>query len=149
VKVRALLAAPVGVRTVIGPALVPHGTTAVIRVAESTVNVAGTPWNATLVVLVNPEPRMVTVVPIGPRLGENDVSETAATSARVAARTCTLDAFAGKAEAACAGMAGAIRSTPEAARAIAVSVLLTKGSDPVIRDPFRLALIDTALLEGG
>ena len=69
----ALTAVPPGVVTVIGPLLAPAGTTALMLVADCTVKVAALPLKATAVAPVNPEPLMVTRVPAGPLLGENEL----------------------------------------------------------------------------
>jgi hypothetical protein len=129
-KLPALVAVPFGVRTVILPVVVPHGTVAVIRVFEITLNEAGLPWKVTLVVPLNPEPVMVTLVPIGPLVGENvvtvrvPVADDAATVVVIPVAETTVD----EVMAACADMAGTIIRTPAAARAAAVRALLNIGS---------------------
>jgi hypothetical protein len=74
VKFVALVAVPPGVVTVIFPVTAPLGTIAVIRVpAPFTENVpADTPPNVTAVAPVKPDPLIVTEVPTGPLVGEND-----------------------------------------------------------------------------
>src|SRR5437660_8637935 len=64
-----LLTIRVGVATLITPVVAPLGTVAVICVSESTVKLAETPWKATLVVPVKPQPVMVTLVPGAPEVG--------------------------------------------------------------------------------
>ena len=70
VKSPLLIAVPPGVITVTLPPVVPTGTDAVMRVAESTVNAALIPLNFTAVVPRNPEPLITTDVPMGPEGGE-------------------------------------------------------------------------------
>src|SRR6266508_2299309 len=74
VKFVALVAVPPGVVTVIFPVTAPLGTIALIRVpAPFTENVpADTPPNVTAVAPVKPVPLIVTEVPTGPLVGEND-----------------------------------------------------------------------------
>ncbi len=78
VKLPELVAVPPGVVTLILPVVAPDGTVAVILVGEFTVNeIAETPLNLTEVV-VNPvplkfEPLIVTEVPTGPEVGENEL----------------------------------------------------------------------------
>src|ERR1700693_5791359 len=100
------------------PVVVPHGTIALIRVFDNTVNWPSTPWNRTCVVPLKPDPTMITFVYIGPPLGENPVKVGAA-SARTEALICALEAWV-----ACAGEAGTIIRTAAAASAAALSVLL-------------------------
>lgn len=85
-----LVAKPLGVTTLIRPVVAPAGTTAVILTSESTVNVAGVPANFTLVAPVNPDPLIVTEVPTGPLVGEND--EIAGTAAHEAGATAMVAA---------------------------------------------------------
>jgi hypothetical protein len=69
VNVAALMAAPPGVVTLILAVAAPLGTVAVIVVAESTVKLAFTNPNVTLVVPMKPLPLIVTFVPAGPLAG--------------------------------------------------------------------------------
>ena len=55
--------------TVTVPVVVPVGTVVVISVPETTVNVAGVPLNATAVVPVKFDPRIVTFAPTLPEVG--------------------------------------------------------------------------------
>jgi hypothetical protein len=65
---------PLEVVTEIVPVVVPAGTRAVICVLESTLSdVAAVPWNLTAVTPVNVVPVMMTLAPIVPDAGENDV----------------------------------------------------------------------------
>jgi hypothetical protein len=74
VKSSALVAVPVAVITDIGPVDEPGGTTAVMRVGESTEkSVVGTPLNLTAVVLSKFVPTIATVVPTGPVMGSKEV----------------------------------------------------------------------------
>ena len=74
VKGVALDAVPLGVVTEIAPVEPPTGTTAVILLADTTVKVAaGLPWKLTAVAPVSVVPVMVTVVPVGPLDGVNEV----------------------------------------------------------------------------
>jgi len=73
VKDPALVAVPAGVCTVIEPVVAPDGTTAEICTLESTVNVPLVPLNFTDVAPVKLAPLIVTVIPAGPLVGENDV----------------------------------------------------------------------------
>jgi hypothetical protein len=74
VKSVALVPVPLAFVTVIGPVLAPVGTTAVIWVEELTVKlVEATPPNFTEVVPVKFVPTIVTEVPAGPLVGENEV----------------------------------------------------------------------------
>jgi hypothetical protein len=73
VKLVELVAVPRGVVTVIFPVVAPEGTVAVILVSELMVNAADVPPNLTDVAPVKPEPLIVTDVPTGPLVGENDV----------------------------------------------------------------------------
>jgi hypothetical protein len=72
VKLVELVAAPLGVVTLIGPLLAPLGTVALICALESTVNEAEVPLKATAVAPVKPEPVIVTLVPTGPPVGVNE-----------------------------------------------------------------------------
>jgi len=74
VKFVALVPVPNGVVTVMGPTVVPAGTVAVIVVLAVTVNAAATPLNATFVAPAKLVPVIVTVVPIGPKVGVNEVT---------------------------------------------------------------------------
>ena len=69
-KLVVLWSDPLGVVTVIDPAIAPVGMLVVICVADATLNVALTPANWTLVAPVKPVPVIVTAVPIAPLLGE-------------------------------------------------------------------------------
>jgi hypothetical protein len=74
VKSVALVPVPLAFVTVIGPVLAPLGTTAVIWVEELTVKlVEATPPNFTEVVPVKFVPTIVTEIPAGPLVGENEV----------------------------------------------------------------------------
>jgi len=73
VKLVELVAVPPGVVTLIVPVVAPVGTEVVICVSEFTVNCADVPWKATAVAPVKCEPVMVTAVPTGPLVGENEV----------------------------------------------------------------------------
>jgi hypothetical protein len=73
VKFVELVSVPLGVVTEIGPVVAASGTVAVICVSESTLNVAETSLNFTAVAPVNALPVIVTLVPTGPLVGENDV----------------------------------------------------------------------------
>jgi hypothetical protein len=74
VKFVALVPMPLAFVTVIRPVVAPIGTTAVILVDETTLKLlAATPSNLTEVVPVKLVPSIVTVVPLGPLVGENDV----------------------------------------------------------------------------
>jgi hypothetical protein len=70
VKLPLLVAAPVGVFTVILPVVAPSGTTAVILPLFWTEKAAATPLKVTDVAPVKLEPLMVTFVPVGPLVGE-------------------------------------------------------------------------------
>ncbi len=73
VKLEELQPLPPGVVTQIFPVVAPVGTVAVIWVEETTLNaVAETPLNVTLVAPVKFVPVMVTDVPTGPLVGENE-----------------------------------------------------------------------------
>ncbi len=73
VKLWELQPVPPGVVTQIFPLVAPVGTVALIRVDEVTMNVvAETPLNVTLVAPVKFVPVMVTDVPTGPLVGENE-----------------------------------------------------------------------------
>jgi hypothetical protein len=73
VKAVTEVAVPLGVITEIGPVVAPGGTVAVIRVTEFTVNVAVTLLNMTAVAPKKSVPVIVTIVPMGPEVGVNDV----------------------------------------------------------------------------
>ena len=74
VKSVALVPVPLAFVTVIRPVVAPTGTTAVILVDETTLKLlAAVPSNLTEVVPVKFVPSIVTVVPLGPPVGENDV----------------------------------------------------------------------------
>jgi hypothetical protein len=73
VKSDALVAVPPGVVTVIFPVLALWGTDAVICVAEATLKTALAPPKATAVAPVKFVPMIVTVVPGGPEVGENEL----------------------------------------------------------------------------
>ncbi len=60
---------PPGVVMVMGPVVAPAGTVVVIVPEASTVKAAATPLNETAVAPVKPV--MVTLVPVGPKIGEN------------------------------------------------------------------------------
>lgn len=71
-KSTVLVPVPDGPVTVIRPVVAPAGTTAVICVGESTVNVVATPPNETPVAPLKFVPVSTTVVPTRPNVGEND-----------------------------------------------------------------------------
>jgi hypothetical protein len=74
VKLVALISSvPPAVLTWTAPVAAPLGTVKVIDVSETTLYVAGYPSRETAVAPVKPEPVTVTVVPIGPLVGEKDV----------------------------------------------------------------------------
>jgi hypothetical protein len=73
VKLAELVPVPLGVVTLIGPVVAPAGTEVLIWVSEFTVKVAAVPLKFTEVAPVNPEPETVTVVPVGPLVGENEL----------------------------------------------------------------------------
>jgi hypothetical protein len=74
VKFVALVPMPLAFVTVIRPVVAPIGTTAVSLVDETTLKLlAAVPLNFTEVVPVKFVPSIVTVVPLGPLVGENDV----------------------------------------------------------------------------
>jgi len=73
VKSLVLVAVPSGVVTLIGPVVAPHGAVAVICDDESTVKLDGVPLNLTAVAPEKRLPVMVTTVPTGPLVGENEV----------------------------------------------------------------------------
>jgi hypothetical protein len=74
VKFVALVPMPLAFVTVIRPVVAPIGTTAVSLVDETTLKLlAAVPLNFTEVVPVKFVPLIVTVVPLGPLVGENDV----------------------------------------------------------------------------
>jgi hypothetical protein len=70
-KEEALATEPPAVNTLIRPVVALAGTVAEILVELTTVNTADLPLNATRVAPVNPDPRMVTMVPTDPDVGEN------------------------------------------------------------------------------
>lgn len=72
VKSSVLVALPAELVTVIGPVVAPEGTTALIRVPDTTVKVAPTPLKATEDVPAKFVPVMVTVLPTAPMDGENE-----------------------------------------------------------------------------
>jgi hypothetical protein len=72
-KLVLLVAVPAGVVTLIGPLAAPAGTAVVIFVFEFTENTAEVPLNVTSVVSVKFVPRIVTVSPGVPEVGENDL----------------------------------------------------------------------------
>jgi hypothetical protein len=72
VKLWELVAVPSGVVTPIGPVAAPEGTAVVVLVFEFAVNVADTPLNVTLVAAMRSVPVIVTDVPTGPLVGENE-----------------------------------------------------------------------------
>jgi hypothetical protein len=72
VKFCELVAIPSGVVTLIGPVVAPEGTVVVILVFEFAVNVADTPLKVTLVAAMRSVPVIVTGVPTGPLVGENE-----------------------------------------------------------------------------
>src|SRR5947209_19196631 len=69
VKSSVLVSPASGVATEIFPVVAPTGTTAVIEAEETTVKLARTPLNFTLVTPVKPLPEMVTALPGGPETG--------------------------------------------------------------------------------
>lgn len=73
VKLVTLVVEPDGVVTLITPVVAPLGTELEICVSEATVNVVFVPLNATDVAPMKPEPDMVTAVPTGPLVGENEL----------------------------------------------------------------------------
>ncbi len=73
VKLLVLVTEPAGVVTLIGPVVAPAGTVAVILVDLTTLNVAAVPLKVTPVAPVKLVPVIVTVVPTGPKVGENEV----------------------------------------------------------------------------
>jgi hypothetical protein len=73
VKVPTLVAVPAGVCTLMVPVVTPDGTTAEICTLESTVNAASLPLNFTDDVSMKLAPLIVTVIPDGPLVGENEV----------------------------------------------------------------------------
>src|SRR6185503_19573576 len=68
----ALCPVPAAVVTLIRPVVAPAGTVALICADDTTVKLAEAPLNATDVAPLKPLPLMVTVVPTGPLVGEND-----------------------------------------------------------------------------
>ncbi len=72
-KLVELVAVPPGVVTRILPSVAPEGTVAVILVEEFRVNGADTLLNVTELTLTKLVPLMVTEVPTGPELGENEL----------------------------------------------------------------------------
>jgi hypothetical protein len=83
VKLWELVAVPSGVVTLIGPVVAPEGTVVVTLVFEFAVNVADTPLNVTLVAAMRSVPVIVTDVPTGPLVGENEEIVGAAARTRV------------------------------------------------------------------
>ncbi len=83
VKTFELAAVPPGVVTRISPVSAPKGTVAVIFVAETTVKVADLNRKVTEVAPVKFVPFIVTTVPTGPLVGENDVMVGAAAAVTV------------------------------------------------------------------
>jgi hypothetical protein len=79
-----LVSEPPGVVTEILPVSAPDGTVVVILVSELIRNVAGVPPNLTEVAPAKPVPLIVTAVPTGPLVGENEVIVGAAAHAGVA-----------------------------------------------------------------
>ncbi len=73
VKLVVLVAVPPGVVTAIGPVEPVAGTVALILVAEVTVNWLAALLKVTLVAPVNPDPVIVTFVPIVPEAGLNEL----------------------------------------------------------------------------
>src|SRR6185503_12361023 len=63
---------PLGVMTLILPVVAPEGTEVLICVFDTAVKVAAVPLKRTLVALLKPVPVMVTEVPTGPLVGENE-----------------------------------------------------------------------------
>jgi hypothetical protein len=72
VKSLEVVAVPVGLITLILPVVAPDGTVAVILLPEFTVKVAPVPLNVTEVAPVRCKPLIVTEVPTGPLVGENE-----------------------------------------------------------------------------
>src|SRR5688572_14861391 len=72
VKFPLLVAVPPGVVTPILPVVAPAGTAARICVLDTTPKAAGVPLKRTLVVPEKRVPVMVTCVPTGPLVGENE-----------------------------------------------------------------------------
>jgi hypothetical protein len=72
VNLESLVSVPPGVVTEIRPVAAPAGTVAVIFEAETRVNEAVVPANLTDVAPAKPLPLIVTVVPTGPLVGENE-----------------------------------------------------------------------------
>jgi hypothetical protein len=72
VKCWELVAVPSGVVTLIGPVVASEGTVALILVFEVALKVADTPLNVTLVAAIRSVPVIVTDVPTGPLIGENE-----------------------------------------------------------------------------
>jgi hypothetical protein len=89
-KLVELVAVPPGVVTLIGPLVAALGTVAVIWVSEFTVNCAAVPLKATFVAPVNPEPLIVTEVPTGPLVGENELILSTAMPLPVRVAVCGL-----------------------------------------------------------
>jgi hypothetical protein len=73
VNFAALVAVPAGVFTLIDPVVLPAGTTAEISTLELTVKAAAIPLRVTEDVSVRLAPLIVTAVPAGPLVGENEV----------------------------------------------------------------------------
>src|SRR5438128_4402581 len=65
-----LVALPPGVVTLIGPVVAPTGEVVVICVSLRTANEATVPLKSTCVAPVSPLPVIVTLVPVGPLVGE-------------------------------------------------------------------------------
>jgi hypothetical protein len=86
VKFVALDDVPAGVVTAIGPVDANTGTVAVIFDAEFTVNWLATVLKITLVAPANPDPVIVTVAPIVPDAGLNELSTGAAAAPRTPQR---------------------------------------------------------------
>ncbi len=59
--------------TLIGPVVAPVGTTAAIEESEPTLKLAAVPLNFTELAPVNPDPAMLTEVPLGPLAGEKEL----------------------------------------------------------------------------
>ncbi len=72
VKMPVLVAVPFAVTTRTGPGVAPAGTIAVISVEDTTVNTAAVPLNVTAFTLMKFVPMIVTEVPTGPEVGENE-----------------------------------------------------------------------------
>src|SRR3954470_17483073 len=85
-KLAVLVAVPPGVVTLIRPVEPAAGTVATILVSVLTLNALVTALNVTDVAPVNPDPLMVTLVPIVPDVGVKEVSAGAAAAAGIAVR---------------------------------------------------------------